>query len=109
MDADRGNPLYSNRAEDLEVREAIDKFVVSLAERIDRIQDAEARGDFKQIAELCAPLVGEAEHLGFSPLARMAEVVGACADQEKSEETHQQLLGLTGVAHRIRLGHRGAV
>jgi HPt (histidine-containing phosphotransfer) domain-containing protein len=109
VDADRGTPLYSSRADDLEVREALDEFVVTLAERIDRIQDAEARGDFKQIADLCGPLAGEAEQLGFQPLARIAEVVQACAREEKAEETHQHLLGLTGIARRIRLGHRGAV
>jgi hypothetical protein len=109
VDADRGNPLYSSRADDLEFRDAIDAFVVTLAERIDRIQDAEVRGDFKQVAELCTPLVAEAEQLGFSPLSRLAAVVGFCADEEKGEETHGQLLELTSLAHRIRLGHRGAV
>jgi hypothetical protein len=109
VDSERSSPLYSIRADDLEVRDAIDEFVVKLAERIDRIQDAEVRGDFKQVAELCAPLVADARRLGFPPLARLAEGVQVCADEEKGEETHRQLLDLTAVAHRVRLGHRGAV
>ena len=109
VDADRGNPLYSSRADDLEFRDAIDAFVITLAERIDRIQDAEVHGDFKQVAQLCGPLMAEAEQLGFSPLARLAHVVCACADEEKGEEMHRQLLELTALAQRVRLGHRGAV
>lgn len=102
-------PIYSSRVDDVEFREAIDEFVVGLAERIDQLQDAEARRDLKLLAELCRPLIDAAPQLGFEPLSRCAEAVaGACRAQDPSGAL-RYLVDLTQIARRIRLGHRGAV
>jgi hypothetical protein len=107
--ANGGKPIYSSRADDLEFRDSIDEFVVKLAERIDRLQDADSRGDLKEVADLGAALAADSRHLGFESLALACEVVHACACEENGVATHRELVALTEISHRIRLGHRGAV
>ena len=42
-------------------------------------------------------------------LAEAAWATGAAAQDEKAESTHKKLVEVTDFAHRIRLGHRGAL
>ncbi len=102
-------PIYSSRLDDLEFRDAIDEFVVGVAERIDQLQDAQAKQDLKLLAELARALIIDSAKLGFESLARCAEVVRAASLAHDSQKAHRHLVELTRISRRIRLGHRGAV
>ncbi len=104
----RARPIFSSRVDDPELSDAIDGFVVALAERVDHLQDAEARRDFGQLATLARRLAGDAEELGFTDLASCAGVIeGACASQDR-EAAHKSVVEITEVSQRVRLGHRGS-
>ena len=105
----KDRPIYSTRADDPEVGENIDAFVIDLAERVDALQDAEGRGDLKLLAALAGALIESSEDNGFDSLSACASVVEVAADEENAEAARAALLDLTEVARRIRLGHRGAV
>ena len=106
---ERIRPIFSSRADDPGLSEAIDAFAIGLAERIDRLQDADGETDLSGLAALAGDLAAEAEPLGYEPLARVARVVEAAARDEKAEEAHENLVKLTEIAYRIRMGHRGAL
>jgi hypothetical protein len=101
-------PIFSSRADDPELADAIERFVVALAERVDHLQDAEARREFDQLATLTRRLSDEAERLGFSYLASCAAVVESACLTEDGEAAHKSVVEITEVAQRIRLGHRGS-
>jgi hypothetical protein len=65
--------------------------------------------DPEQLAAFARDLGADAEALGYEALARVARAVEAAAREEKSDEAHENLLKLTEIAYRIRLGHRGAL
>ena len=102
-------PIFSTRADDPAFVEAIDAFVISLAERIDRLQDIDREGDLAQLAAIADGLAADAEAVGYEALARLAQVVETVAREENSEEAHANLVKLTEIAYRIRIGHRGAL
>jgi hypothetical protein len=102
-------PILSSRADDPELAEAIDAFVIGLAERIDHLQDTERETDLAPLAELARDLAADADGLGYAPLGRVARLVEAAAREEKADEAHANLVKLTEIAYRIRLGHRGAL
>jgi hypothetical protein len=103
------NPIFSSRAEDPDLVERIEAFIIELAERVDELQDAEFKGDAVQVGGFAVALAKEADALGFGSLAASAHAVSGCAGAEDSEEVREVLLDLTEIAKRIRLGHRGAV
>jgi hypothetical protein len=102
-------PIYSRRADDPAWTDAIDAFVVGLAERIDYLQDAEGSGDFVRVASLSAALRHEAGEVGFEGLADCAAGVERATRAEKLDAAYARLVELTDIAQRIRLGHRGAL
>ena len=102
-------PIYSSRADDLEFRESIDAFVVSVAERVDQLQDAECSGDWEELANLGRNLVRDAGRVGFDDLARSASVVAESCGSKDVELVRKRLVELTRISQCIRLGHRGAV
>ena len=102
-------PIFSSRADDPALAEAIDAFVIGLAERIDDLQDADGEADLSRLAGLAGELAADAEPPGYEPLVHVAQVVEAAAREEKSDEAHENLVKLTGIAYRIRMGHRGAL
>ncbi len=102
-------PLYSARAEDPALSDAIDRFVLGLAEAVDHLQDAHGAGDTPGLDRLARELAAEADALGYAPLARLAQAVASSAAQEKHEEARCGLVELTEIAQRVRLGHRGAI
>jgi len=106
---ERHVPLFSTLEEDASQREAIDAFVIALAERVDRLQDAQIAGDLAQVRALAELLSEDAQARGFPPLAALARRVAALAHEGKPEPAHEELERLTAVAQRIRLGHRGAL
>jgi HPt (histidine-containing phosphotransfer) domain-containing protein len=108
-DGEKARPIHSSRADDPAFDEAIDAFVVSVAERIDELQDAESEGDLAQLASLARGLAVDAEAVGYEILAEAARRVETAALQEKPERAHGELVELTEIARRVRLGHRGAL
>jgi len=106
---DRIRPIFSSRADEPALADAIDAFVIGVAERIDDLQDREREADLGGLADLARDLAANAENLGYESLARVAQVVEAAAREEKSDEAHANLVQLTEIAYRIRMGHRGAL
>jgi hypothetical protein len=109
QDSERPLPLYSRLIDDPNSGDAIDEFVVHVAERVDHLQDADIRGDFPGLGRLAAELAAEARNAGFDLLADVARSVQvACVDASK-KPAHDGVVALTDLACRIRLGHRGAM
>ncbi len=104
-----GDQIYSSRADDPALAERIDEFVVSLAERVDQLQDAEFKGDLEALESLANKLGSDAEELGFGPLAGTALAVAGCCASGESEEIREVLMDLTEIYKRIRAGYRGSI
>ena len=107
--APKESPIHSSLADDPDAEESIGRFVISLAERIDALQDAEGRGELVQLEVQARALGVDAEDRGFAVLARGAEMLAAHCREEDNDGVHKQLVELTAIAHRIRLGHAGAM
>jgi hypothetical protein len=101
-------PLVSTRADDPEVSEQIDAFVMRLGETVDGLQDAEASGELALLEERAAALAGEADTLGYPPMVELAARVRAAAREGGAEGTHKAVEEVTEMAKRIRRGHRSA-
>jgi hypothetical protein len=109
MPAERPDPpLVSTRADDPEVEEPIDQFVVNLGETVDHLQDAEADGDGPRLEKLADELAREAERLGYPPLAEAALRVAESSRQRVPEAAHKHVAEVTALAQRIRRGHHSA-
>ena len=106
---DKPRPIFSAFAEDPALQDAIDGFVISLAGRVDDLQDCELRGDLERLVELAGELLIESDKAGYDVLSRCAAAARGAARDGKSEESRKALIELTEVAQRVRLGHRGAV
>ncbi len=104
----RRTPLWSTRADDPAAREPLDRFVVELGERVDALQDAELASRFDRLGSLARELRQVANELGYGPLAECAAAIVAASGERDVESTHKQLVELTDIAQRVRLGHRGA-
>ena len=109
MAEDRLRPIFSALVEDPTQQDAIDAFVLALAERVDELQDCEARGDFGRLAQLAEELLLESAKAGYDSLSRCAASVREPAQARNHEDVRKALVELTEVAHRVRRGHRGAV
>lgn len=107
-DRERGGPLFSSRAEDPALVDAIEDFVVAVAERIDHLQDAEREGDLLRLARLATALAGDADAVGYEVLGQVARAVSSAAQADKADDARAQLVTLTDVARRVRRGHPGA-
>jgi hypothetical protein len=101
-------PIYSSREDDLALSGAIDSFVVSLAEVVDELQDADLDNDLTLLGQLATRLGARAESLGYGPLSAVASAVAAACRDEKLEDARAAMVELTGISGRIRRGHRGA-
>lgn len=106
---DKPRPIYSSLCEDPALQDAIDAFVVVLAERVDELQDCEARGDFPGLSERARGLQRESVRVGYEALASCAAAAAEAAGGRNGEETRKAVIELTEIAQRVRLGHRGAV
>jgi hypothetical protein len=102
-------PIHSTLADDPTAEESIERFVISLAERIDALQDAESRGELGRLAVQARALVIDAEARGFDVLARGAEMLVERCREDDDDGAHKQLVELTAIARRVRLGHPGAM
>ena len=80
--------IYSERAGDPDLEEALDQFVLGLAERIDRLQDAQALG-YPQLVGAGSALLDASRRRDAAPVL-------------------EGVREITDLGYRVRLGHRGA-
>jgi len=104
-----GGPIHSCLEDDPSHAEAIEAFVVALAERVDALQDNEASGDWPRLVTNLAELASGAEQVGYPMLVQCAEEAVRAARERHRELAHKALIVLTDVAQRIRRAHRGAL
>jgi hypothetical protein len=112
MEDDAG-PIASELANDPAQHERLERFVVALGERVDRLQDLEMAQDTKQLEAEARILGYDAAQHGYAPLVHAAEAVQrACGLFRPGREraaVRESVRALTDVASRVRLGHRGAL
>ena len=101
-------PIRSTQEDVPELAEALDRFVISLAEQIDAIQDAELVASWPEVASLARSLANDANRLGYPGMAQSAKSVAMSAEDAKAETLQEAIIDLTDLAQRIRRGHRGA-
>lgn len=109
MDASGGGPIHSRFEDDPAHADAIEAFVVALAERVDTLQDNEASSDWPRLIAGLDDLAKTAEQVGYPQLAEAAAEVRRAAHERHGELAHKALVELTDVAQRIRRAHRGAL
>jgi hypothetical protein len=103
------DPVRSSRSDDPQVADLIDRFTVSLAERVDELQDAETKGDLGTLGALSHVLAVKALELGFDLLAASAtDLEGYCL-AGGADAARKSLIHLTDISKRIRSTHRGSV
>lgn len=105
----KDSPIVSRLADRPGLGEAIDAFVVDLAERVDALQDCEARGAMSELSEGAAALGADAAEMGFDTLSGAARSIQEACGRGAADGARKVLEELTDMARRIRLGHRGAV
>jgi hypothetical protein len=103
------NPIHSSLENDPSHAEAIEAFVVALAERVDALQDNEASGDWPRLIANLGELSRGAGRVGYPMLVQCAEEAARAAHDRNRELAYKALLVLTDVAQRIRRAHRGAL
>ncbi len=107
MSSDRATkPIRSTRESDPEWDEKIDRFVYSLGEVIDRLQDTEAAGDAEDLRALAKQLEVEAHEVGFPPMVDAAQGVQQACEEVNPDAVHKAVAVVTEIAGQIRRGHR---
>lgn len=106
--SERKPPIRSTQEDVPELVQAIDRFVIGLAERIDAIQDAELAGLHPELARLAGLLAGDADRLGYPSLALVSRDALSAASDGKRDALQDVVCELTDLAQRVRQGHRGA-
>ena len=109
QDCDRPRPILSSLHEDPACVEVIDDFVIGVSERVDHLQDADSKGDLRELGSLAAQLALDARTAGFESLADLAVAVDRACAEGAAKPGHDGVVAITEVARRIRLGHRGAM
>ena len=106
--SERKPPIRSTQEDVPDLVQAIDRFVIGLAERIDAIQDAELLASHGQLGRLAALLATDADRLGYPALALVARNAVSAATDGKRDALQDSVIELTEIAQRVRQGHRGA-
>jgi HPt (histidine-containing phosphotransfer) domain-containing protein len=101
-------PIVSTRADDPDLDERIDRFVVRLAERVDAFQDAEASRALDALRALAASLAEDASALGYPLLVAAARRIADACDEGAPEALRKSVVDLTELSQRVRRGHRSA-
>jgi HPt (histidine-containing phosphotransfer) domain-containing protein len=100
--------IVSTRADDPDLDERIDRFVVELAERVDAFQDAEAARDPRALGALAAALAADASALGYPLLVAAAERIAQACGEGVPELLRKGVEDLTELSQRVRRGHRSS-
>lgn len=106
--SERKPPIRSTQEDVPELVQAIDRFVIGLAERIDAIQDAELVGSHAEVARLAGVMAIDADRLGYPGLALVARNAISASTDGKRDAMQDAVIELTDLAQRVRQGHRGA-
>jgi hypothetical protein len=106
---DAGGPIHSRFEDDPSYADAIEAFVVALAERVDALQDNEASADWPRLIAGLSELANAAERVGYPQLAECAVEVARAARDRHTELAYKTLVVLTDIAQRVRRAHRGAL
>ena len=101
-------PIRSTQEDVPELVQAIDRFVIGLAERIDEIQDAELLASHGDVARHAVSLAADADRLGYPGLALVSRNAVSAATDGKRDALQDAVIELTEIAQRVRQGHRGA-
>jgi len=104
-----GGPIHSRFEDDPSHADAIEAFVVALAERVDALQDNEASGDWPRLIDGLTKLAQDAEQAGYPQLVQSAAEVTRAARERHAELAYKSLVELTDLAHRVRRAHRGSL
>jgi hypothetical protein len=99
-------PIRSLLSDD-ESLERLDAFMIALGERLDAIQDADGSGALEEAGKRALELAADAASLGLPPLAEAAQRVAAGCRLADAARVHTEIVELTDVVARVRLGHRG--
>ena len=106
--SERKPPIRSTQEDVPDLVQAIDRFVIGLAERIDEIQDAELQASLAELGRLAGMLAGDADRLGYPGLAQVARNAVSASTDGKRDAVQDAVVELTEIAQRVRQGHRGA-
>lgn len=101
-------PIVSSRADDPDLDERIDHFVVHLAERVDAFQDAESARDLEALVAMAGALAREAETLGYPLVVDAAHRIAHACTDAAPEALRKTVVDLTELAQRVRRGHRSS-
>ena len=101
-------PIYSRYDDQVELRDAIEQFVVGLGERIDELQDLQLQGQLLQLADKSDALAADGQRLGYAQIDAVARQISQAARQDKPEEAQKALVEITELMQRVRRGSRGA-
>ena len=104
----RAKRIYSTRDGEPELEQSIEDFVVTLAERVDSLQDAQLLGDHTSLHLKTGELRDEAQQLGYPALAEAAASLAEACHAGDREAALERLVALTEIAGSVRRGHRGA-
>ena len=100
--------IYSIYEDNPAVSLAIDAFVIRLAENVDRLQDLQSEASWDELGALADELGKQAFELGFPALVESCSAIAGVAIRGEPQAVEIELIELTALSHRIRLGHRGA-
>ncbi|MBY0398914.1 hypothetical protein K2X89_01370 [Myxococcota bacterium] len=106
--SERKPPIRSTQEDVPDLVQAIDRFVIGLAERIDAIQDAELQAGFAELGRLAGSLAADADRLGYPGLALVARNAVSASTDGKRDAVQDAVFELTEITQRVRQGHRGA-
>lgn len=106
--SERKPPIRSTQEDVPDLVQAIDRFVIGLAERIDAIQDAELQARLADLGRLAGGLAADADRLGYPALAQVARNAVSASTDGKLDAVQDSVVELTEIAQRVRQGHRGA-
>jgi hypothetical protein len=106
VDPRDAGPIYSLLSDD-ESLLRLDAFVIALGESIDMIQDADRLGEWAEVGERAFTLAKEAAAHGLPPLAEAATRLATSCTHGDPARAHAEVVELTELASRVRLGHRG--
>ncbi len=101
-------PIYSAFEDDADLEDEISEFAINLAEYVDSLQDVFSEQELDRLALLARELGAKAERLGYPPLVDVSQQVELACGEGKPDVAEEALRELTGLARRIRQGHRGA-